>query len=250
MTARYDSIDLFRKPASPSENDLNRWVGKITLWCATRTPWVEDADEENETEDGVRVVGEDLVDHLLQLPTTVLADFRATQGRDPTPAELYRRYQTELRRAGYYWDIDQENPEPLDESDETTVLVSFDEGGMDRMPAYAEYGITIGDWLTWITVYAEDDDCRYWNWAHEYEDDDEDNEDASTDGEPPAIDPTADPDPAAQEPAMTPSEEVWEAVVPPRNKARPFPGRPTHWPHRRARRTRARRRNNHKGGSR
>ncbi|MBN9103601.1 MAG: hypothetical protein J0I14_01235 [Propionibacteriaceae bacterium] len=243
MTAHYDPVDLFRKPASPSENDLKRWVGKITLWCATRTPWVDDADEEDETEDGVRVVGEDLVDHLLQLPTTVLADFRATQGRDPTPAELLHRYQTELGRAGYYWDIHQENPEPLDPDDETTVLVSFDDGGLDRLAAYTEHGITIGDWLTWITVYAEDDDCRRWGWTSRNDNDDDEDAD-------PGIGPNPDADAAGQEPSGSPSEEVWEAVLPPRTKARPYPGRPTHWPHRRARRTRARRRNNHKGGSR
>lgn len=245
MTAQHDPIDLFRKPPSPSEDDLKRWVGKITLWCATRTVWVEDADEDDK-DDGVRVIGEELVDQLLQLPKTVLAEFCATRGRDPTPAELFQRYQTELRRAGYYWDIDQKNPEPLDPSDETTVLVSFDEGGMDRLEAYAQYGITIGDWLTWITVYAEDDDCRHWAWTPEYEDD----EDGDEDGEPPAIGAMPEAEPAGQEPDLAPSLDVWEAVVPPRNNARRFPGRPSHWPHRRARRTRARRRNNHKGGSR
>ncbi|QLQ15516.1 MAG: hypothetical protein HZY73_07285 [Micropruina sp.] len=191
----------------------------------------------------MRVVGEELVDQLLQLPKTVLADFRTAQGRDPAPAELFQHYQNELSRAGYYWDIDQENPEPIDLNDETTVLVSFNEGAMDRLQAYAEHGITIGDWLTWITVYAEDDDCRHRACADKYEDDDERHQS-------PAIDVTPDADSAGEEPAPTPSEEVWEAVVPPRTKARRFPGRPTHWPHRRARLTRARRRNNHKGGSR
>lgn len=79
---------------------------------------------------------------------------------DPTPAELFQRYQTELARAGYYWDIDQENPEPIDPNDETTVLVSFDDGGLDRLEAYAGHGITIGDWLTFFTRYAEDEDRR------------------------------------------------------------------------------------------
>lgn len=243
MTVHYEPIDLFREPPSPGEDTVKRWVGKITLWCSTRTAWVEDADEDD-TEDGVRVVGAELVDQLLRLPKTVLADFRTAQGRDPKPAELFQRYQNELRRAGYYWDIDQENPEPIDPNDETTVLVSFDEGGMDPLEAYAEYGISIGDWLTWITVCAEDDDCRHWARAHKYGDEDVDAQ------SPPAIEVTPNSDPAGQEPAPAPSGEIWEAVVPPRNKARAFPGRPTHWPHRRARRTRARRRNNHKGGSR
>lgn len=243
MTVHYEPIDLFREPPSPGEDAVMRWVGKITFWCATRTAWVEDADEDDDTEDGVRVVGAELVDQLLRLPKTVLTDFRTAQGRDPTPAELFQRYQTELARAGYYWDIDQENPEPIDPNDETTVLVSFDDGGLDRLEAYAGHGITIGDWLTFFTRYAEDEDCRPWGWASHH--DNEDDEDADL-----RMGLNPDADAAGQEPAGAPSEEVWEAVVPPRNKARPFPGRPTHWPHRRARRTRARRRNNHKGGSR
>lgn len=38
------------------------------------------------------------------------------------------------------------------------------------------------------------------------------------------------------------SEEVWETLLPPMPKARPFPTRPTHWPRRRTRLTRP---NNH-----
>jgi hypothetical protein len=230
MTAHTDPFGIYRNQPTlpnPTEDDLKRWVGKITLWCATRTTYIFD---DTDDEDGI-VVGEELAERLNWLPTELLADFRTTQGRDPTPREMFDRYQKELRIAGFEWDADQERPEPWGD-DKATVLVSFDEATMDRGRAYHEYGIEIGTWLNEYTVEADNDDCWPWRGLADYQ----------------ASDPGGSPSDTVLNPHTDP--EVWEVLTPPRKKARPFPGRPAHWPHRNARRTRARRRNNHKGGSR
>lgn len=231
MTTYTDPFGLFRAQPTPAEDTLKRWVGKITLWCATRTAYVEDGDEDSADEDGLHVVGEDLADRLNWLPGELLADFQATQGRDPTPREMFDRYQKALKIAGFEWDADQERPEPWGD-DKATLLVSFDDATLNRGRAYAEYGIEIGNWLNEYTVAANDDDCWPWQGVEDY----------------PDQDPDCSPGDTAQNPQIGP--EVWEVLTPARKKARPFPGRPAHWPHRNARRTRARRRNNQKRGSR
>ncbi len=251
MTAHTDPVGIYRNQPTlpaPTEDDLKRWVGKITLWCTTRTTYIlEDADDE----DRLDVVGEELAERLNWLPTELLADFRTTQGRDPTPREMFDRYQQQLRVAGFEWDPDQERPEPWGD-DKATVLVSFDEATMDRGRAYHEYGIEIGTWLNEYTVEADNEDCLPWTWT----DEDEDRYQDETPGRSPAaatVTSQTEPQPdglANGLSAQTEPEEVWEVLTPARKKARPFPGRPAHWPHRNARRTRARRRNNHKGGSR
>ena len=114
-----EPVDTHKPQDVNDQHSLSRWIGKISVWCVTRT-----ASSPIEWNNVRRPMGPQRAAELNALPGRILQDFRDLERRDPTDAEIFERYVERLAHLGHHWNADTESVRTSDPLETAKLLAT------------------------------------------------------------------------------------------------------------------------------
>lgn len=119
MRPEPEPVHTHKPKDANGQPSLSRWIGKISVWCITRT-----ASSPIEWTNVRRPMGPQRATELNALPGRILEDFRDHERRNPTDAEIFERYVERLALLGHHWSADTESVRTSDPLETAKLLAT------------------------------------------------------------------------------------------------------------------------------